>query len=106
MMRTALAGLLLCCAAGSAAVTAGNEHLAEGVVKSIDANARTVTIAHGPISSMGMGAMIMAFRVADPAMLDDITPGRKIKFLLVVEKSGQMVVTDVELLDSAYAINQ
>ena len=44
----------------------------DGVIQSVDADARQAMIAHGPIAEMGMPGMMMAFDLADdvdPAML-------------------------------------
>ena len=57
------------------------EMLADGVVKKIDKAAAKVTIAHGPLKSLGMPPMTMVFRVKDSAWLDQMQVGEKIRFL-------------------------
>lgn len=54
--------------------------LADGVVLSVDRVARSVTIRHGPMLNLGMPSMTMAFQVGDPAMLERVKPGDKVKF--------------------------
>lgn len=54
--------------------------ISEGVVLSVDRAANMVTISHGPLHNLGMPPMTMGFRVADPAMLDRLKPGDKVKF--------------------------
>ena len=54
---------------------------AEGLVKKIDKGAGKVTIAHGPLINLGMPAMTMAFRVKNPAWLDQMKDGNKIRFV-------------------------
>lgn len=66
-----------------------------GEVQKVDKSKGEITIKHGPIDNLGMPAMTMAFRVKDPAMLDQIKEGDKINF--VVEKlNGEFTVTSTE----------
>lgn len=44
-----------------------------------------------------MGAMEMDFSVADPAMLDDVDVGSKIKFTLEEDNKGNLTITDLEV---------
>lgn len=53
-----------------------------GVVKSIDARAGTITIAHEAIKALNWGAMTMAFKAADPALLKTVAPGDRVSFQL------------------------
>ena len=53
--------------------------MAEGVVKKIDKAGKRVTIAHGALPN-GMPAMTMAYTVKDPAWLDKLQVGQKIRF--------------------------
>ena len=53
--------------------------MAEGVVKKIDKTGKRVTIAHGALPN-GMPAMTMAYGVKDPAWLDKMQVGQKIRF--------------------------
>ena len=52
--------------------------LTDGVVKKIDKAGGRVTLAHGPLN--GMPGMTMAFAVKDPAWLDSLKPGERIRF--------------------------
>ena len=54
--------------------------LSEGVVKKIDTAKATVTLAHGPLKNLGMGAMTMTFAV-DKAVLAKLKVGDKVRFL-------------------------
>ena len=79
-------------AATSAATSA---QLADGEVRKIDKDARKITIKHGPIPSLDMPPMTMVFQVKDPALLDRVKAGDKIRFS--AEKSGgAYVVTGIE----------
>jgi len=69
--------------------------MVEGTVKKIDKSAGKLTIAHGPLESLGMPAMTMVFRAAEPGMLDQVKAGDKIRF--AVEKvGGALTVTSLE----------
>ena len=54
--------------------------LADGEVRKVDKEAQKITIKHGRIPSIDMPSMTMVFRVKDPAMLDKVKAGDKIKF--------------------------
>lgn len=60
--------------------------LADGEVRKIDWEAGKITLSHGPIPSMGMPAMTMVYRARDPAMLDRVSVGDKVRF--GAEKAG------------------
>ena len=79
-----------------APVFAGDQHEAEGVVKKIKSSDKKLTISHGPIQSLGMDGMTMDFAVFDPAMLDEVQEGHKISFVLEEDKSGNLVIMELE----------
>lgn len=56
-------------------------------IKKIDLAAGKVTLAHGPLKNLGMPAMTMVFKVADPAVLAKLKAGDKITF--VAEMAGR-----------------
>jgi Cu/Ag efflux protein CusF len=85
---TALA--LVACGGKDEAGAAGR---AEGVVESVDAAAKQVTIDHGEIPGM-MSAMTMTFDVADPALLEGIEAGSRVDFRVKYE-NGSYVVTEL-----------
>lgn len=51
-----------------------------GEVRKVDKDAGKLTIKHGPIVNLDMPAMTMVFQVRDPAMLDQVKAGDKIRF--------------------------
>lgn len=55
-------------------------HRAAGVVKSVDAEKGTLTVAHGPIATLNWPAMTMSFKSPDKAALREIKPGAKLDF--------------------------
>jgi Cu(I)/Ag(I) efflux system protein CusF len=54
--------------------------MSDGEIRKVDRDAGKVTIKHGPLQNLDMPAMTMVFRVKDPAMLDQLKEGDKIKF--------------------------
>lgn len=80
--------------APAASVQAGAE-LSEGEVRKVDKEAQKITLKHGPLANLDMPAMTMVFRVKDPAMLDKVKAGDKVKFQ--AEKlEGALTVTKIE----------
>jgi Cu/Ag efflux protein CusF len=69
--------------------------LSEGTVKSIDKAAGRVVLAHGPLANLGMPGMTMPFAVKDPAWLDKLKPGEKIRFR-AEETAGGYAVVQIE----------
>ncbi len=95
IFETTLFALVMCFAL-QAPVFAGDQHEAEGVVKKIKSSDKKITISHGPIHSLGMDGMTMDFPVFDPAMLDEVQEGHKISFVLEKDKSGNLVIMELE----------
>lgn len=69
--------------------------MTQGEVRKVDKDARKITISHGPLPNLDMPAMTMVFRVKEPAMLDQVKAGDKVKFH--AEKiGGAFTVTKIE----------
>lgn len=66
--------------------------LSEGTVKSIDKAAGRVILAHGPLANLGMPGMTMPFAVRNPAWLEKLKPGDRIRFRAVEGDGGYVVV--------------
>jgi Cu/Ag efflux protein CusF len=60
--------------------------MSDGEVRKINKGAGKITLKHGPIPSLDMPEMTMVFRVRDPAMLDQVEAGDKVRF--AAEKVG------------------
>jgi Cu/Ag efflux protein CusF len=76
-------------------VKTASTQLADGEVRKVDKDAKKLTIRHGPLPNLDMPAMTMVFQVKDPAMLDQVKAGDKIRFS--AEKiGGTYTVTAVE----------
>lgn len=52
----------------------------EAEVRKVDKEAGKVTLKHGAIANLEMPPMTMVFRVKDPAMLDKLKAGDKVRF--------------------------
>lgn len=108
MKRIAIASLLLTAAALPALAGAANHKearvqsgtqaatLSEGEVRKVDKDAQKITLRHGPLPALDMPKpMTMVYRVKDPAMLDQVKAGDKVKF--EAEKiAGAFTVTKIE----------
>ena len=69
--------------------------MSDGEVRKVDKDAKKITIKHGPLANLDMPPMTMVFQVKDPAMLDKVKAGDKVKF--VAEKvGGAFTVTQIE----------
>jgi Cu/Ag efflux protein CusF len=61
----------------------------------VDKEAKKITMKHGEIKNLDMPGMTMVFQVKDPAMLDKVKAGDKVRF--TAEKNGgAIVVTDIQ----------
>lgn len=69
--------------------------LSEGEVRKVDKDAKKITIRHGPLKNLDMPAMTMVFQVKDPAMLDQVRTGDKIRFR-AEKPDGVFTVTAME----------
>lgn len=61
-------------------VDAAQGPASEGEVRKIDPAQGKITLRHGPIVNLDMPAMTMVFRVADPALLEGVQAGDKVRF--------------------------
>jgi Cu/Ag efflux protein CusF len=66
-----------------------------GEIRKIDKDASKITIKHGEIKNLEMPPMTMVFTVKEPALLEKVKPGDKVKFA-VVREDGKMIVTDIQ----------
>lgn len=64
----------------------------EAEVRRIDKAARKVTLKHGEIKNLDMPPMSMVFQVKDPAQLDALQVGQKVRFQAVQENGAYWVV--------------
>ena len=82
--------------AGAPMASASSADMAEGEIRKVDVDTKKITIKHGEIKNLDMPGMTMVFQVKDPAMLDKVKAGDKVRFK--AEKAGgAIVVTDIQL---------
>ncbi|MCU0813300.1 MAG: copper-binding protein [Burkholderiaceae bacterium] len=74
-MKLLLTTVALVVSVGTAAA-----QTADGEVRRIDKAQGKITLRHGEIKSLEMPPMTMVFRVQDPAMLERVAVGDKVKF--------------------------
>jgi len=89
--------LLLPLALALAAFAATAADFTEAEVRKVDKPAAKLTLRHGEIKSLDMPAMTMVFGVKDPALLDAVKSGDKIRFRAVNE-GGRYLVTEVQVV--------
>lgn len=74
---------------------AAGPHRTTAVVKAVDPNKGTVTLAHQAIASLKWPAMTMSFAVKDRSLLDKLTVGRTVNVELT-KQGANYVVTAVD----------
>ena len=70
--------------------------MAEGEIRKVDKDTKKITIKHGEIKNLDMPGMTMLFQVKDPAMLDMVKVGDKVKFKAEKAATG-IVVTEIQV---------
>ena len=78
-------------ALAGAAFAQNPSDMTDGEVRKVDKDAAKLTIKHGDIKNLDMPAMTMVFQVRDPALLDKVKAGDKVKFRVEKAASGYMV---------------
>ncbi len=82
-------------AAPKAAGTQAAQPQSDGEIKKVDKEAGKLTVKHGRLANLDMAPMTMVFKVKDPAMLEQVKVGDKVKF--TAEKlSGALTVTALQ----------
>jgi Cu(I)/Ag(I) efflux system protein CusF len=76
-------------------LTAVASEMTDGEVRKVDKPAAKVTIRHGEIRNLDMPPMTMVFQVRDPALLDKVKAGDKVRFQATKDGSAY-VVTAIE----------
>jgi uncharacterized cupredoxin-like copper-binding protein/Cu/Ag efflux protein CusF len=74
---------------------AASMDMSDGEIRKVDIGNKRITLKHGEIKNLDMPGMTMVFQVKDPAMLDKVKAGDKVRF--TAEKNGgAIVVTDIQ----------
>jgi Cu(I)/Ag(I) efflux system protein CusF len=71
----------------------------QGIVRAINAQGGTVTIAHEPIQALGWPAMTMAFRARSANLLNGVSVGQRVHFILAND-NGRPVLTEIHVLQN------
>ena len=69
--------------------------MTDGEVRKVDRELGKITLRHGPITNLGMPGMTMVFKVADPALLNDLKEGDRVRFF-ADRINGAITVTAME----------
>jgi Cu/Ag efflux protein CusF len=78
---------------GVSKASTSSSHQADAEVKDVDAAQGKVTLAHGPVKSLGWPAMTMAFAVKDKALFEKLAVGQKVHVTFKKEDSGYVVTS-------------
>lgn len=82
--------------ASAGATSIGVVEMSDGEVRRVDKEAGKLTLRHGEIKNLDMPPMTMVFQVKEPALLEKVKSGDKVKFR--AEKAGSgYVVTALEV---------
>ena len=92
-LSSAVVSVLL---ATSAAWAQKVSEVTDGEIRRVNKEAQKITIRHAEIKSLDMPPMTMVFQVKDPAMLDQVKSGDKVKFR-VENVGGALVVNEIEV---------
>ena len=69
--------------------------MTEGEIKKVDKDNKKLTIKHGEIKNLDMPGMTMVFQVRDPALVERVKVGDRIRFRAEKGASG-FVVTELQ----------
>lgn len=82
-------------AAAGAATAAEASAMSEGDIVKVDPAAKKLTIRHGELKNLSMPPMTMLFRVGEPAMLEQVKAGDKVRFVAAMV-NGALTVVAIE----------
>ena len=105
---TALVALLLPAAAAAAppvpstssdaiVIAQAGAIMTDGEVRKVDRDSRKITLKHGAIGYLDMPPMTMVFKASEPALLERVKPGDKVRFR-AEQSNGTLVVTSIEVV--------
>ena len=85
--------------AASADPAAAATHAAEGTLNSVNLDAGTANISHGPVASANWPQMTMSFKLANPDSARSLQPGQRIRFEFTIQSGMSATVTTIEAID-------
>ncbi len=80
-------------------LAAAQSHQGKGTVEVIEPEKNRIKLAHGPIKSLGWGAMKMFFKVEEADLLEDVKVGDKVNFEFLKTRDGRFVIIDIEKIE-------
>ena len=83
--------------ANAGATPAAAAEMSDAEVRKVDKDSAKITLKHGEIKNLDMPPMTMVFQVKEPALLDKLKAGDKVKFRAEKAACGY-VVTAVEVV--------
>lgn len=95
--------------AASGAMQMDAAAMTDGEVRKVDMDSKKITLRHGEIKNLGMPGMTMVFQVKDPAMLDKVKAGDKVRFTAEKINGAFTVMTlaaNAELIDVTWDAQQ
>ena len=72
--------------------------MVDGEVRKVDRINATVTLKHGPLTTLGMGPMTMTFTATDPKLLANVKEGDMVRFEPAQAKDGTLLVSRLEVM--------
>ena len=96
MNKLLLVPLLAAALALPALAQQAKAEMTDGEIRKVDKDAKKLTIKHAEIKALEMPPMTMVFQVKDPALLDKLKSGDKVRFAVEKNAAGAFVVTDVQ----------
>ena len=69
--------------------------MAEAEVRRVDTAAKKISLKHGEIKNLDMPPMTMVFQVSDPALLEKVKTGDKVRFT-ATQVNGAYTVMSIE----------
>ena len=78
-------------------VAQADKPMSEGEVRKVDKQAGKITLKHGAIGYLDMPPMTMVFKASEPALLERVKPGDKVRFR-AEQSNGTLVVTSIEVV--------
>ena len=70
--------------------------MSTGEVIKVDKATGKITLRHGPLDNLGMGAMTMVFKTAEPMMTERVKPGDKVWFVADMV-GGALTITTMQM---------
>ena len=75
-----------------------DQDMSVGEIRKVDPAAKKITIRHGELKNLEMPAMTMVFQVKDPAMVDKVKAGDRVKFR-ADKVNGVFIVVEIEVVN-------